>query len=130
MIVVYSFIYEHVFVHIFIVNFHSKYSSSIDRTLFCINIFLVLRLVLGVLLSYIFSYSLDCLANWTCRPYKMYCMHAFLCPLFLGECIGRFIPSLCTYHYCLRFYGNFPFPRLRMAHDDTSPCPKILNVFN
>ena len=92
-----------------------------DKTLFWnMNIFLVLRLVLEVVLSYIFSYRLDYLANWTCRPQKMYCMHAFFCLLFLDEFIGRFIPSLYTYHYCLRFYGNLSFPHLRMAHDDTS----------
>ena len=54
----------------------------------------------------------------------------FFIPKFLDKYIGRFVPSLFTYYYCLRFYGNLPFPQLRMAHDDISPCLEILNIFN
>ena len=58
-------------------------------------------------------------------------MHTFLRLLFLDECIGRcfflpFVPNII----CLKFYGNLPFPRLRMAHDETYPRLEILNVFN
>ena len=63
-------------------------------------------------------------------PIKSVACMLFFVLNFLDDCTGRIVPSLCTYHYCLRFYGNFPFPRLRMAHDDISPRPKILNIFN
>jgi len=48
------------------------------------NIFLTLRLT-GI--DEYFPHS--CLVDWMCRPYKVFCMHAFLCPLFLVEYIGR-----------------------------------------
>ena len=69
--------------------------------------------------------------DWTHCPYKMYYMHAFLCPLFLDECIGGclFIPFVLNV-ICLRFNSDLPFPHLRIAYDDTSPCLEILNVFN
>ena len=57
-------------------------------------------------------------------------MHAFPYPSLLDECTGRSVPSLYTHVFTLRFYDNLSFPRLRMAHDDTSLRLEILDIFN
>ena len=99
MMVVYPLIYEHIFVHvwililIFIANFNSKCPLSIIGTLFWNRRIFSSSLDL-FLAVFLFYHSLDCLVDWTCHPYKVYCMHPFLRPLFLDECTGRclFLP--------------------------------------
>ena len=138
--VIYPFIYERFFIHVWIfilifnANFNSKCPSSIVRTflwnrlIYSSSLDLFLEFWLAI---FLFIHSWDCPVDWTHCPYKMYYMHAFLCPLFLDECIGRclFIPFVLNV-ICLRFNSDLPFPHLRIAYDDTSPCLEILNVFN
>ena len=95
---VYSLIYEYIFIHvrililIFIANFNSNCPSSIigtlfwNRRIFSLSLDLFLEFFLAI---FLFVHSLDCLVDCMCRPYKVYCMHPFLRPLFLDECTRR-----------------------------------------
>ena len=80
---------------------------------FGMYIFLVLRNILGTLPGHSLYPLLGLSSRLDTLPIKNVACMLFFILNFLDECTGRYVPSLCTYHYCLRIYGNLSFPCLR-----------------